>query len=81
MSTNGENENVDAAIAEATMIRGIAEALATRFGLDLADGTLMDRPILCLLFMCENLLDRVELLEEIAGYKEEESEQLNVIKP
>ena len=64
------------ALAEANQIRAIAEALANRFGLDLADGALMDRPILCLLFMCENLLDRVELLEEINDIKHEGSVQL-----
>jgi len=55
---------------EAAMIRAIAEALARRFELDLADGKLMDRPILCLLFMCENLLNRVELIEEILEIKQ-----------
>jgi hypothetical protein len=51
-------------VNEAAMIRAIAEALATRFGLDTADGKLMDRPILCLLFMCEQLLNRAESMEE-----------------
>lgn len=55
----------DKEIQETVMIRAIAEALANRFGLDLADGKLMDRPILCLLFMVENILDRVELLESV----------------
>ena len=49
---------------EVQMIRAIAEALALRVGLDLADGKLMERPVLLLLFICENLLDRIKLLED-----------------
>ena len=59
----------EGAVQEAAMIRAMAEALANRFGLDTADGKLLDRPILCLVFMCEQLLDRVELLEEINDIK------------
>ena len=66
----GKQEN-DEAVAEATLIRAIAENLAIRFGLDLADGKLMERPILMLLFMAENLLNRVELLEELQDIKVE----------
>ena len=78
MSENGGDtpNSPDAALQEAQMIRAIAEALATRFGLDLADGKLMERPILMLLFMCENLLNRVELLEEINDIKHERPVQL-----
>jgi len=67
---SGNNGGTDEAVAEAAMIRALAEALATRFGLDLADGKLMDRPILCLLFMCENLLNRVELIEDVLEIKQ-----------
>jgi len=66
VSENGADE----ALQEAQMIKALAEALALRFHLDLADGKLMDRPILCLLFMCENLLNRVELLEDILEIKQ-----------
>jgi hypothetical protein len=51
-------------VNEAAMIRAIAEALAARFGLDTAEGKLMDRPVLMLLFMCEQLLNRAESMEE-----------------
>lgn len=71
MSGNGGEQTNDQALQEAAMIKAIAENLAQRFGLDLADGKLMERPILMLLFMNENLLNRLELLEEIAGIKEQ----------
>lgn len=56
---------------ETVMIRAMAEAIANRVGLDLADGKLLDRPFLLLLFLCENILDRIELLEEIQDIKHE----------
>jgi hypothetical protein len=63
--SNGNGDTpLEPEINEAAMIRAIAEALATRFGLDTADGKLMDRPILMLLFMCEQLLNRAESMEE-----------------
>jgi hypothetical protein len=65
MSGNGNDDAVSKQESEAAMIRAMAEALAMRFGLDTNDGTLLDRPILCMVFMCEQLLNRVELLETI----------------
>ena len=59
----------DTMIEETAMIRAMAEAVANRVGLDLADGKLLDRPFLLLLFLCENILDRLELLEKIQDIK------------
>ncbi len=59
------------AIEETAMIRAMAEAIANRVGLDMSDGKLLDRPFLLLLFLCENILDRLELLEEINNIKHE----------
>ncbi len=67
---NGGGKGVD----EAAMIKAIAENLAIRFGLDLADGKLLERPVLMLLFMNENLLNRVELLEDILEIKKQAAE-------
>lgn len=60
----------DQAVEETAMIRAMAEAVANRVGLDLADGKLLDRPFLLLLFLCENILDRIELLEDILEIKQ-----------
>jgi len=54
---------------ETQMIRAMAEGIANRVGLDMADGKLLDRPFLLLIFLCENILDRLELLEEINEIK------------
>jgi hypothetical protein len=54
---------------EAAMIQAIAGAMANRVGLDMGDGKLLKRPFLLLLFLCENLLDRIELLEEVSSIK------------
>jgi hypothetical protein len=56
---------------ETAMIRAMAEAIAIRVGLDMADGKLLDRPFLLLLFLCENILDRLELLERVHEIKHE----------
>lgn len=74
MAENGGQQTNDDAVQEAAMIRAIAENLAIRFGLELVDGKLMDRPILMLLFMNENLLNRVELLEDILEIKKQKVE-------
>lgn len=74
MAENGGQQTNDQAVQEAAMIRAIAENLAMRFGLELADGKLMDRPILMLLFMNENLLNRIELLEDVLEIKKQASE-------
>ncbi len=55
---------------ETQMIRAMAEGIANRVGLDMADGKLLDRPFLLLIFLCENILDRIELLEEINNIKQ-----------
>ncbi len=60
---------LEGAIEETAMIRAMAEGVATRVGLDLADGKLLDRPFLLLLFLCENILDRLELLEKVQDIK------------
>ena len=57
------------AIEGETIARAIAEKIAARVGIDTVDGTLMDHPMLAVLFMVENLLDRVELLEEVNEIK------------
>lgn len=62
-------ENLDAMGSE-DVARAIAEKISSRIGIDTADGELMNHPILALLFMIENLLDRVELLEEINTIKQ-----------
>lgn len=67
---NGNTPGPIEAMEEAAKIQAMAMALATRFGLDTADGKLAERPILMLVFMVENLLDRVELLEEISDIKQ-----------
>jgi len=74
VAENGGQQTNDDAVQEAAMIRAIAENLAIRFGLELVDGKLMDRPILMLLFMNENLLNRVELLEDILEIKKQKVE-------
>lgn len=51
--------------AEVDFIQEVARKLGTRIGLDMADGKLLERPNLMLLFMIENILDRLDLLEEI----------------
>ena len=56
---------------EAAMIQAIAGAMANRVGLDMGDGKLLKRPFLLLLFLCENILDRLELLEEVHKIKHE----------
>ncbi len=58
-------KGVAAALAEAGQIQEVARKLAKRIGLDTADGVLLERPNLMFLFMIENLLDRIELLEEV----------------
>jgi len=63
------NDPVVGAEEEAAMIRAMAGGIASRVGLDMGDGKLLDRPFLLLLFLCENILDRLELLEEIAEIK------------
>jgi hypothetical protein len=60
-----------AAEEEAAMIRAMAGGIANRVGLDMGDGKLLDRPFLLLLFLCENILNRVELLEEVHKIKHE----------
>jgi len=77
---NGEQTN-DQAVQEAAMIRAIAENLALRFGLDLVDGKLMERPVLMLLFMNENLLNRVELLEEVINRIKKEADPNRILLP
>jgi len=68
----GEIGNPENPVVEETaMIRAMAEAIANRVGLDMSDGKLLDRPFLLLLFLCENLLDRIELLEEVNNIKHE----------
>lgn len=64
MSNGNGDVPLEPEVNEAAMIRAIAEALAARFGLDTAEGKLMDRPVLMLLFMCEQLLNRAESMEE-----------------
>jgi hypothetical protein len=49
----------------------MAGGIANRVGLDMGDGKLLDRPFLLLLFLCENILNRVELLEEVHKIKHE----------
>jgi len=63
-----DQEQVETA-EEAIMVRAMAEAIANRVGLDMADGKLLARPFLLLLFLCENILDRLELLEKIQDIK------------
>ncbi len=57
------------AMGQEDVARAVAEKIATRIGIDTADGVLMEHPMLMLLFMIENILDRTELLEEINGIK------------
>jgi len=72
MNMVGEIGNPENPVVEETaMIRAMAEAIANRVGLDMSDGKLLDRPFLLLLFLCENLLDRIELLEEVNNIKHE----------
>lgn len=54
---------------EAPLVRAMAEAMANRVGLDMAEGKLLERPFLLLLFLHENMLDRIELLEEVQDIK------------
>jgi hypothetical protein len=63
-----DQEQVETA-EETALIRAMAEAIANRVGLDLADGKLLARPFLLLLFLCENILDRLELIEEVHKIK------------
>jgi len=71
-----EGNGGDPAVDEAAMIRAMAEGLANRFHLDTSDGKLLDRPILCMVFMCEQLLNRVELLEEVLQIKQKAGQEI-----
>jgi len=64
------NDPTAGAVEETQMIRAMAEGVANRVGLDMSDGKLLDRPFLLLLFLCENILDRLELLEEVNNIKQ-----------
>ena len=62
---NGPTKGAGQAVMEVHQIQEIAKKLAERIGLDMGDGVLINRPNLMFLFMIENLLDRIEALEEI----------------
>ncbi len=66
---SGNKDDLLNAEEENKMIQAIAGAMANRVGLDMGDGKLLKRPFLLLLFLCENILDRLELLEEVHKIK------------
>ena len=69
------------AMGNEDIARAVAEKIATRMGLDTADGSLLGHPMLMLLFMIENLLDRIALLEEVATIKQKGGNGDGTVQP